>query len=537
MTEQRSLNIIVAALGGEGGGVLSDWLIAAASLVGLPVQSTSIPGVAQRTGATTYYLEIFPHKPDGAGQRPILALTPTPADVDVVAASELVEAGRALQNGYVTPQRTTLIASTNRVFAIGEKSAMADGRFAAEHIVEAAQKLARRAILFDMAAVAQSAAAPINAVLFGALIGSGALPIARATAEEAIRQTGKSVDVNLWGFVAGFDRGQQPATPHPQNVGWAKSLAQRLTGGHGASAILPTRKGQRSAPLPNLLARSRTMFPPAAHEVIALGIERLVDYQGVRYADLFLQQLVPIARAEERARNPDFTVTQETARLLALWMSYEDVIRVADLKTRADRTARIREETRARPGDIVQVTDFLKPGIDELCSILPPRLGRALMKTARDRGLEDRLNVGMYIRSTSAFGFLLLRLLAGLRWWRPRSLRYHDEQQLIERWLAAVERAAATDLELAREIAECAQLVKGYGDTHRRGVTNFALIERAYFDGECGPSNGGTLADAVRGAREAALADPEGIALQSAIERSLATNATSHTPRQVASVH
>jgi len=225
-------------------------------------------------------------------------------------------------------------------------------------------------------------------------------------------------------------------------------------------------------------------------------------------------------------------VTRETARYLALWMSYEDVIRVADLKTRADRLARIVEEARARDHDIVQVTDFLKPGIDELCSILPPRLGRGVLAWARRRGLEDRLNVGMHVRSTGVLGFLLLRLLAGLRWWRPRSLRYHEEQHLIERWLAAVARAAAVDLALAREIAECAQLVKGYGDTHRRGVKSFELIERTWFG-----IDHARAAD-LRQAREAALSDPAGTALQSLIAQACATpssstaspKAAAHTP-------
>jgi len=219
----RSLNIIVAALGGEGGGVLSDWLIAAATAEELAVQSTSIPGVAQRTGATTYYLEIFPQPLAAAQRRPVLALTPTPADIDVVAASELVEAGRALQNGYVTPARTTLIASTSRVFAIAEKSAMADGRFDSDRIVTAAGALARRAILFDMQETARQADAPISAVLFGALIGSGALPIARATAEAAIQQTQKSVEANLRGFDAGFGAAQREApnikADHPGRTG------------------------------------------------------------------------------------------------------------------------------------------------------------------------------------------------------------------------------------------------------------------------------------------------------------------------------
>jgi len=505
----RSLNIIVAALGGEGGGVLSDWLIAAASSEELIVQSTSIPGVAQRTGATTYYIEIFPQPLTAAQRRPILALTPTPADIDIVAASELVEAGRALQNGYVTPGRTTLIASTSRVFAIGEKSAMADGRFDSERIMDAAAELARRAILFDMAATAQRADAPINAVLFGALIGSGSLPIARATAEGAIRQTQKSVETNLRGFAAGFDAAQRNASGVPADErGRADSL------------------GRADA----LIATARKNFPAAVHDVLTAGIERLVDYQGPRYAELYLQRLAPIVRLETQASVTSFDVTRETARYLALWMSYEDVIRVAALKTRADRLARIRQEVRARDGDVVQVTDFLKPGIDELCSILPPRLGGALLRSARKRGLEDRLNVGMYIRSTGVFGFLLLRLLAGLRWWRPHSLRYQEEQRLIERWLAAIARAAAVDLALAREIAECAQLVKGYGDTHRRGVENFELIERTWF------GTGPAPAVDLRKAREAALSDPEGTALQSVVAQACATS-SSGTPSPKAAAH
>jgi indolepyruvate ferredoxin oxidoreductase beta subunit len=347
-----------------------------------------------------------------------------------------------------------------------------------------------------MAATAQAAAAPINAVLFGALIGSGALPISRQSAEDAIRQAQKAVEPNLRGFAAGFD------------------------GAHGRATLAPADAPSRTrarVSADDLIASARATLPAAAHDVVALGIERLVDYQGPAYADLFVQRLLPVARIEERARGADFAVTRETARLLALWMSYEDVIRVADLKTRADRLARVREEVRAHDGDIVHITEFLKPGIDELCSILPPRLGLALLRRARERGLEDRLNVGMYIRSTGVFGFLLLRLLASFRWWRPHSLRYQDEQALIERWLDAVARAAAVDLVLAREIAECAQLVKGYGDTHRRGVANFTLIEQAYFKDEGAASPVATLA--IRRAREAALADPEGDALQAALAK------------------
>ena len=125
----RPITLLIAALGGEGGGVLTHWIVSAASSLGFPVQSTSIPGVAQRTGATTYYIEILPVPwAELDGRQPVLALTPGVGDVDIVLASELLEAARAIANGFVTADRTMVIASSHRHYAIAEKMAMGDGR-------------------------------------------------------------------------------------------------------------------------------------------------------------------------------------------------------------------------------------------------------------------------------------------------------------------------------------------------------------------------------------------------------------------------
>ena len=90
--QPRPITILIAALGGEGGGVLTDWIVSAAAQLNFPVQSTSIPGVAQRTGATTYYIEIVPVPARELPARPVLALAPGVSDVDIVLASELMEA-------------------------------------------------------------------------------------------------------------------------------------------------------------------------------------------------------------------------------------------------------------------------------------------------------------------------------------------------------------------------------------------------------------------------------------------------------------
>jgi indolepyruvate ferredoxin oxidoreductase beta subunit len=466
--EQRPITLLIAALGGEGGGVMADWLMEAATQSGFPAQATSIPGVAQRTGATTYYLEIFPARKEHLnGKEPVLSLTPSPGNVDIMVASELVEAGRAMQNGYVSPERTTLIASTHRIYATVEKMQMADGRFDSGKVIEAGKQLAKRAVLFDMRQLAQESGTVINAVLFGAMAGSGVLPLSREVCEQAIRRAGRGAEASLRGFAAGYDIAAR-ARPVP------------------------------AEPVPPRRARD-------LEEVMQLGVERLKDYQGDAYAKLFMDRMVPFVGGDRK-------IAATVARHLALWMAYEDIIRVADLKTRASRFARVRREVGAKEGEPVVVIDYLKPGIEEFASVLPHFLGKRLVAWAERRGKLDAYNVGMHIKTSSLFGYLLVRSLAWMKPWRPHSYRYGEEQQLIERWLGLVADAAKRDAGRAFEVAECARLIKGYGETHRRGKANFLAIVDALVENP-DTADPRQQAAAIRKAREAALADPEGKAL------------------------
>src|SRR5262245_19194231 len=166
-TPARPITVLIAALGGEGGGVLTDWIVAAAAQLGFPVQSTSIPGVAQRTGATTYYIEIVPVPAHELAARPVLALAPGVGDVDIVLASELMEAGRTVAGGFVTPDRTLMIASTARSYLVVEKMAMGDGRYDSARLIKAIETHAQRHLLIDMAALARQSGAMVNAVMLG----------------------------------------------------------------------------------------------------------------------------------------------------------------------------------------------------------------------------------------------------------------------------------------------------------------------------------------------------------------------------------
>src|SRR6516165_195871 len=144
MNAPRPITILIAALGGEGGGVLTQWIVSAAAQAGFPVQSTSIPGVAQRTGATTYYIEILPvHARELGARRPVLALTPGVGDIDIAVASELLEAGRTVASGFVTRERTHMIGSLSRFYAMDEKIAMGDGRFDQDKLIKVIQDHAK----------------------------------------------------------------------------------------------------------------------------------------------------------------------------------------------------------------------------------------------------------------------------------------------------------------------------------------------------------------------------------------------------------
>src|SRR5699024_9479581 len=204
----KPIKIAILAMGGEGGGVLANWIVALGEHNGYIAQTTSVPGVAQRTGATIYYVELFPKAQVPEGKEPVLALMPMPGDVDIVLASELMEAGRAVQRGLITPDRTTLVASTHRVYSMTEKMAMGDGRVDSEKLIGRTRSAAKRAIFFNMEQAAAESGSVISAVLFGALAATGTLPFNREQFEATIERGGVGVKASLKAFDLAYRRAE-----------------------------------------------------------------------------------------------------------------------------------------------------------------------------------------------------------------------------------------------------------------------------------------------------------------------------------------
>lgn len=484
---QRAIKIAVLAMGGEGGGVLVDWIVTAADREGYWAQSTSVPGVAQRTGATIYYVEILPQARNVSAP-PVLALMPTPGDVDVVVASELMEAARAVQRGLVTPDKTLLIASSHRVYALPEKMAMGDGRVDSDAFLKRCEEASRDFICCDFAAVAEQAGSVISASLFGALAGAGALPWGRDRYEDAIRQGGIGVANSLKAFERSFEHVQ--------------AGQQRGTGTAPDTTNLDPRLGA-------LGKRIEEAYPGAVAPVLRAGLTRTADYQSPEYAQLYLDRLEPVRDLDRIHGDGSYRLTREVGRYLALWMTYEDTVRVAELKIRKSRFDRVRREVGVAPDQVVRINEYFHPRVEEIADTLPARAGSLLLHVGWLRGLVERLaSEGRIVRTSSLGGFMLLYALASLKRVRPGSLRYRRETDELLQWLQRVSEAAARNYDLACEIAECQRLVKGYGSTHARGMHSFHTIMEAL---PTLPATG--AAEWVRRLREAALSDDSGAAL------------------------
>ena len=157
----------------------------------------------------------------------------------------------------------------------------------------------------------------------------------------------------------------------------------------------------------------------------------------------------------------------------------------------------------------------MHPRLQEICETLPAGLGRWLEGSGWPRRLVEHFAArGRVIRTSSLRGFLLLYIVAGMRRWRRATLRFALETGRIEGWLREVERLAATDAQLAIEVARCQRLVKGYGDTHERGLRNYETVVDAIRRGA-----DRIAPDTVRELRDAALADEHGRMLQAALAR------------------
>lgn len=260
------------------------------------------------------------------------------------------------------------------------------------------------------------------------------------------------------------------------------------------------------------LAARAAAFPDPVREMAVAGLRKVVDFQDLGYGAEYLDRLEALV-AEDDARR-EFGFSLQAAKYLANAMVYDDIVRVADLKTRARRTARVAREMALRADQTLRTLEYFHPRMAEIGGLLPARLGRAVAgRPGLMRRLDRVVDRGRRVRTDGILGFSALWLVAGLRRWRRGMYRHGVETAHLHAWLTEARARRDLDYALGVEVLKCRRLIKGYSDTHARGHAKFDRVLAAL------PLLAGRAdaADWLRRLREAALRDAEGRALDGAI--------------------
>lgn len=507
MHHTRPISLLICALGGEGGGVLTEWLVEIARVAGFAAQSTSIPGVAQRTGATTYFIEVFPIPLTALGtRRPVFSLNPTPGALDGVVSSELLETARCASNGLPSPERTLIITSSSRTLSTAERTHLGDGRLDNAPLLQLVQGACRAHHVLDMQAMAHAHGTVVSAVMLGAIAASGLFPFPKAAYVQVVKAGGRGAEASA----AGFDAAWQ----HISQINASTERTQKLVEEVAATQTKAVPDAVRAFPLP-------------VQAMLALGYARVCEYQNAAYGQRYLARIGAVLAAEQVAdptQQHDYAVTREMARWVALWMAFDDIVRVAQLKSRRARSTRVQAEVKCTPGDVLKVYEHFKPGVAEFAALLPKPLAQRLSAWNRQRMAEGEASWAIPIKlgSHTVTGMLALRVLAAMKWWRQYGSRFDEEQTLIDEWSTAVQHGLAGGWQLGHEIALCGRLIKGYGSTNERGKDNLLHVVRHL----ASPAWSGSAlrtaaerAEAIRQARVAALGDEEGKTLDQTLAK------------------
>lgn len=460
--------ILIPAVGGQGGGVLTEWLVQLFLTEGFEVQGVGLPGLSQRGGSTMYYLEAYP-KAKSSSKPIIFSQYPLPGDIDIILAQEFLELGRVLELGYGS-DKTTIVSSTHRIYSTLEKMPISNGIYPDEKLHRLANSFSARFVGLDALALAKENEMDelaINAILLGALGASGSLPITEASFLKAISQVGVAVENNIKAFRIGWESiksKKHNISLIKPDLDWEQIRREKL------AKVGPSKREG----LFSLLLTVQNEYPERLREILTEALVRLADYQDVWYAEKYMDALKGVYQVDKNSGSSSFPLTESFAKNLALWMSYEDGIRVAELKINPERFKRIRKDMQLHDDQVLHVIDYLNPDAEEIYGLLPNLLVSPIVKLADNRlfrmVLPDskRITFAQAPKTSSFFGSFRLWSVTKLKKLRPYSYRFKKEHAYIKKYVAHVEKYSKINYKLACVVAKSGGMVKGYGRIRRR---------------------------------------------------------------------
>ncbi|MGI9553575.1 MAG: 2-oxoacid:acceptor oxidoreductase family protein, partial [Thermodesulfobacteriota bacterium] len=267
--QDKLIKILIPAVGGQGGGVLAEWLIQAFQLENFDVQGISLPGLSQRGGSTIYYMEAYPRS---GSENIIFSQYPLPGDIDLILSQEFLELGRVLEQGFGS-EKTTIVSSTHRIYSTQEKLPISGGIYSEENLQKIAEEFSSSFIGLDVLQLAKDNGMnelSTNAILLGALSSSQAIPISKETFQKAIEAAGVSIKNNLNAFNVGYEH-------VTKNGNYNVSGNEPEEHDDELYKYLNEKDKKR---VQNLIAEVKESYPEFLLPYLSEALIRLTDYQG-----------------------------------------------------------------------------------------------------------------------------------------------------------------------------------------------------------------------------------------------------------------
>lgn len=463
MKKVEPIKIALLAVGGDGGSVFTSWCVNLAKNCGYFASSTSIAGVAQRTGSTLYYLELLPQiEIKKRDKTPVLSQMPIPGDVDIVIATEIVEIGRALNRGLIS-EKTTVVFSSHRSLAISEKSSSADEIIDAQKIIDEVEKHTKSKIIYsNFKKIAKKNGSVISSSLLGALCGSGALPFSKENFEKVIIDDKIGVENSIRTFREAYDDVKSGNKNKLLDTGFDKATL----------SVMP--KVSKNKEVQKFINRIKK-YDKNLHDIAYLGVIHTSNWHDHKWGTYYLDELEKVIAIDSKEKN--FSLSFNYAKYLSTALSYDDLICVSAIKTSKKRLKEVRAQVEAKEEELVEVLDFLHPGLEEFCGFMPKGLGAKLSKSEKFKNFFTKyLDRDRRMKSTNLVNFLVLYFVGSLKNWRFKSFRHFEEMENVDFWNKRIEKLLSTNYELAVLAVQSYRVKKGYGDTFHRSHSKFKML-------------------------------------------------------------
>ena len=475
-SEPRIYRVVVGAVGGQGGGAISEILFQAVRIERLLYSGSAVkgvsyekrsmtPGLAQRSGSTVTSLSFIDPRisVDQLPSSLILSEMPHRASCDVVIAQEMNELmkyiDRCKPDGWILTNETRTITPPEKMPDYISTTDLQSQIKAAKAYIQHGTYVGIDSIkiLRDNNMDSRT----LNVIMMGILHASNVLPISKESYLKALamRFSGKIYDMNIVAFELGelyFKQGKYKE--RDPDFSWSDYTLEELKVRSITTALQYNRKRQQrkiTEYMENCFEDVESLYSGNVLRYVIEGLGQMISFDGISHGKWYLRLVEEIFRSD----NEPYNLTEEYARNLAgRIMQWDGPYRIAQY-------VMYENLPESNGNQIIIMEKKLQPTLEEIIGMLPipyflynriPIFMKKWYHRNKHRGKPRD------IRTTSIFGFSFFWLIYKLRWVRRFSIRYKRETALISRIHQDIKYFLEKDHEVALNLAWYIGKIRGY---------------------------------------------------------------------------